>query len=956
MKKLAFSILIISSFCLLVQYSLSRETSESGYYEEEEKESAANKQMNSWWWARAYPEPGNINEKYYEGWLQAEAMKHPDSMSVYSGIRSAGSVNLFRGNWLPIGPNQNIGGRVLSVAVNPQNGDNVFIGTASGGIWKTTTGGAGSSAWQPVSTGFPVLGVASLIIHPTDPNIIYAGTGEVYRGDTSNIGFNVWKARGTYGIGILKSNNGGVSWSRVFSKNEADLFGIQMLKFDPSDPDIIYACTTDGLYRTTDAGASWIKIFDKIYVTDIVINSTNTNHLIVSIGNLTNSEKGIFRSSNGGTSWTKITSGLPSSFQGFIRLDNVSANANMIIASIGRSAGSLDELYRSTDFGISWSILSNSNHCEYQFWFAHDVAINPSNTNELIMGGVPLYRYDIAASDPTPVGGVHADIHDIEFDPSDHNIVYVACDGGMYKSSNGGISFSMINGGLQAVQFYASFAVSPSNPNIMIGGLQDNGVVRYNGSGWTAVAGGDGGPCAIHPTNNNIVLASNDARRVLRSTNGGLSFGTEVLESWAFSADSRTAFMAPVAISKSDPTIMYVASDNLHRSSSSGIAGSWNGYSAVSANSYIELQHKTGIALAVSPSNANKLYLSTSPFAQYDNDVNNLHVNTPPNIFRSTNGGSTFVNIKGTLPDRFVMDFAISPSNDDSVWIVLGGYGTSHVYVTGNGGSSWISKGLSLPDIPHNAIILDPGNPATIYVGNDLGIYMSPDNGNTWHDFNNGLWDATLVMDLAVTADKKLVAATHGKGAFISEMFAIGLPVTLSNFSATNEGEHNLLKWTSGAEENLLHFELQSSSNGSDFQTASIIPRKNANNGSSYSEKDIPVWKTEIMFYRLKIVDKDGQFSYSEIVRVQRSRSSGSVIVSNPFNTAIHITVKLKRSENITIALYDAAGKNLMKKTMPAVQGNNYFHLDKLEYLANGAYLLEVLLKDERITRKLVKK
>jgi photosystem II stability/assembly factor-like uncharacterized protein len=729
-----------------------------------------------------------------------------------------------------------------------------------------------------------------------------------------------------------------------------------MLKFNPSNPNIVYACTTDGLYRTTDAGTTWVNILNKIYVSDIAINPANTNQIVVAVGNLTNGDKGIYRSTDGGTNWNKITSGLPSSFQGFIRLDNVAASPGMIVASIGRSAGSLDELYRSLDFGNTWSILSNSNHCSYQFWFAHDIAINPSNTNHLIMGGVPLYSYNVSLTNPTSIGGVHADIHDIEFDPSNSNIVYVACDGGMYRSSNGGVSFSLTNGGLHAVQFYASFAVSPSNPSVMIGGLQDNGVVRYNGTGWTSVAGGDGGPCAFHPTNSNIVFASNDARRLLRSTNGGSSFSSEVLESWAFSADSRTAFMAPVAISKSNPAVMYVASDNLHRSTSSGIAGTWNGNTPGSATSFIEAQHKTGIALAVSATNSNKLYVSTSPFAQYDNDGNNLHINTPPNLFKSTNGGSAFVNIKGILPDRFVMDFAISPTNDDSVWIALGGYGTSHVYVTANGGSTWTSKGTALPDVPHNAILLDPNDPSVIYVGNDLGIYMSPDNGTTWHDFNTSLWDATLVMDLAVTANNKIVAATHGKGAFISDMYAAGLPVTMISFSGSDQGDFNLLKWNTSSENNVLQFELQSSDDGLDFKTVSTIPASNSPSGSAYTQKDAAVWKTQTIYYRLKILDTDGTVSYSGIITVQRLVSPDFLLVENPFSEALNITISNPQSTKIAMKLYDATGKQVAQKTLTASQGNNRIQFSEVKHFANGTYLLEVIVQGKRFTRKLVKK
>jgi len=368
---------------------------------------------------------------------------------------------------------------------------------------------------------------------------------------------------------------------------------------------------------------------------------------------------------------------LPASYEGFIRFDNVAISPNTVIATIGRDAGTTsNEIYRSTDFGANWTVLSNSNHCEYQFWFAHDVAIDPGNANHLVFGGVDLYNYNISTSSRTGVGGVHSDIHDVAFDPTNNNIVYVACDGGMYKSTNGGSSFSMINGGLQAVQFYASIAVSPTNGNIIVGGLQDNGVVRYNGTGWTSVAGGDGGPSVFHPTNGNIVLSSNDARRVLRSTNGGTSF-TEVLSSWAFAADSRTAFMAPLAVSKSNPLVVYSGSDNLHKSTNGGV--SWTGNNYSTANSYIEAQHKTAVALAVSPTDENKLYVSTSPFAQFDNDVNNLYVNNPPNLIKSTNGGTSFTNAKGTLPDRFVMDFAISSNSDDSVWVVLGGFGTSQI-------------------------------------------------------------------------------------------------------------------------------------------------------------------------------------------------------------------------------------------------------------------------------------
>src|SRR5688572_19292516 len=339
MKRTIISILILAGIVVAVMYCTNA-WPDTGFAEfemeeeEEEKGAAVEKQMSSFWWARAYPEPGDINDKFYKAWIQAENMRKPADQLYRTAV--------FGGNWIPIGPSQNIGGRILCIAVDPSNSNNLFAGSASGGIWKSTTGGTGTNGWQPVITRLPVLGVSSIIIHPTNSSIMYAGTGEVYRSDTSNIGFNVWKARGTYGVGVIKTTDGGLNWTQVFNRNMSGLFGVQMLKFDPLDGDIVYACTTDGLYRTQNGGATWNKILSKIYVSDIAIHPANTNQLVVAVGNLQNTDKGIYRSTDGGTTWTKITAGLPSSFAGFIRLDNVSAAANMIVASVGRSAGTGD--------------------------------------------------------------------------------------------------------------------------------------------------------------------------------------------------------------------------------------------------------------------------------------------------------------------------------------------------------------------------------------------------------------------------------------------------------------------------------------------------------------------------------------------------------------------------------------------------------------------------------------
>lgn len=912
--------------------------------EEEEKETGVAGQMMSWFTARAYPDPYYLNDKFAKGWEQAEAIRNQQLANRKGRLMS--------GVWNSIGPNTVIGGRILTIAIDPTNSNKLFAGSASGGIWKSTNGGA---LWSPVTTNLPVLGVSSIIIHPTNGNIIYAGTGEVYRIDSTsgtpnpgNTGFNVWKTRGTYGIGILKSIDGGATWAQVMNKSTSQLFAIQTLRFDPADANTVYACATDGLYRSTDAGSSWTKILNLTYISDVVINGSN---LVAAIGNLGNTVKGIYKSTDGGTSWAKITSGLPASFQGFIKMDCVSAVPNTIIASIGVSeASGVKELYRSTDFGTSWTALNNSTHTQWQYWSAHDVAINPFATDSLVFGGVKGFRFKISTAGISSALSIHDDVHDVQFDPVKRGTVYICGDGGIYKSTNGS-SFSAINNGLGATQFYASLGVSTTDPNFFVGGLQDNGQVYYNGTGWTTVSGvgGDGTACAVDPSNDNNVLVSRDARGVFKSTNGAAN-ASNTATYWGSVADSRTAFAAPLAYSKSSPSIVYLGSDNLHKSTDGG--GTWTNNSYSGAANYIDAQRKTAITLAVSPTNSNKVYASVSNFAQYDNDVDNLYVTGTPNVLKTTTGNTPFTSIKGSLPDRFVMDFAISKTYDDSVFIVLGGFGTSHVYVTGNGGTSWVAKGTGLPDVPFNAILFDPLNPKVIYAGGDLGVYASPDRGNTWYDFNNGFWDATQVVDLQATADNQLVAATHGKGVFKGALFSGILPVTIISFTGDATSAFNKIEWKTAQEVNVVRYEVERSTDGNNFQKIATI---RANNSFTYKYED-GASNAGSYYYRLKIIDNDGTYKYSDIIYLKRVSKSEPRVMNNPFQNDIRIQFSITQSSKGQINLYNAEGQLVRKESVYMTSGQFTHSMNNLSALPAGTYFVEAIVNNQRWKQKLLKK
>jgi photosystem II stability/assembly factor-like uncharacterized protein len=910
---------------------------------EKKEESGADRHLMMWFQSKGYPNPDNLGGRYAAAWEQFLEIRRRTAPKDYR-VQAA--------NWTSLGDVSNIGGRMLCISIDPNNSNNLWAGSASGGIWKSTNAGA---SWASVTTNLPVLGVSSILIDPSNSNVIYAGTGEVYRVDTSNTGFNVWKTRGTYGIGIIKSTNGGVSWSQVMTKTSNQLFGIQMLKFDPANSNTIYACATDGLYRSTNNGTSWSKILDKIYVSDVAVNPSNTDQIVAAIGNLVNNDKGIYRTTNGSSAsptWTKITSGLPATFMGYIRF--AQTGTSDLYASIGlNGTTSGNELYQSSNFGSTWTAKSNSNHCNYQHWFAHDAAINPNNDDQLLICGVSWYRYTSSTSTRTSVSTPgHADVHDIVYDPNVLNRVYVAHDGGISVSNDAGVNFSTINSGLRATQFYAVFGTHPTNPDVMIGGLQDNGVVRYNGSSWATVFGGDGGPSAI-ATNGSSVLASNDARGVRRSTTGVTGSFSSVLSSWAFSADDRTGFMAPVAISKSDNNYMYVATDNIHRSTDGG--STWTNPNYSTATAYIELQRKTAIALAVSPVNRDKIYVSTSNIAQ--NTTNDyLWVNGQPNVFKSTTPSTTpYTSIKGSLPDRFVMDFAISPTNDDSVFIALGGFGTSHIYVTGDGGATWAARGAGLPDVPFNALVFDPLNSKIIYAGCDFGVYVSSDRGQTWVDYNNGFWDATLVMDLQITADNKLVAATHGKGAFIGNLYSGGtLPAKLIDFSGINRGSYNQLTWIVTEEQNIDRYEIERSSDGINYQKVAAKLSVNSMTQKSYSLNDPAIGAAEY-YYRLKIVENDGSFTFSSVIYIRTAGKTKISVQNNPFRNEIIIRYNTTRVQKLSVGFYNSAGAIIKRQDYHVSAGSGVYTFFGFGNIPPGIYFLKAECDDLLQTFKLVK-
>lgn len=672
--------------------------------------------------------------------------------------------------WEAIGPH-NLAGRTLALAFDPVDPNIVWAGSASGGLWKTTTGGVGSSAWTLVPTGYPILSISSVLIDPADPDRMFLGTGEVYNYEAAGTGHATRTTRGVYGIGILRSLDGGATWDKSLDWSLNQEHGVWKVALDPQNSSTLWAATTEGVYKSTDGGNNWSLSHSVIMATDLEIDPGNPDIVVVACGNLGSTGHGIYRTTNGGTSWTKSTSGLPVVFGGKIQLDMHPGTSNILYASIGNSSTASSAytwLAKSVDSGATWSVVSTLDFTKYQGWYSHDVSMHPDDPNDLLCVGVDTYKstnggstlnqvsdwqnYYIGPRLPGDPEGlpdfVHADIHAIVRHPDNPDTVYFATDGGVFRTLDNGTTFQSLNGGYQTAQFYAGFSTSKTNANRSIGGLQDNASAMYSGStAWSVnLIGGDGSWSAFDPVDTTIVYGSYYYLGIAKSFDGGANwnFGFEPPD-----FNSVTAFIAPFVMAPTNPSRLYAGRNKILLSNTGGLSWSYgNGAAPLDGNN-------PAICMAISSLTSQRFYVATAPFSG------------SMGVFRSDNGGVSFTSIKTGLPDRYPGDLYVDPNNDDRVVISFLGFGSSHVFLTEDAGATWQDIGTGLPDMPTGAVAIDPLHPGHIYVGNDIGVWATTNEGASWLPLNDGFGDAIMVFDLnIVEPSRELRAVTHGRGVF----------------------------------------------------------------------------------------------------------------------------------------------------------------------------------------------
>ncbi|MFN0157201.1 MAG: FlgD immunoglobulin-like domain containing protein [Bacteroidota bacterium] len=680
--------------------------------------------------------------------------------------------------WTSIGPD-NVGGRVLAVAIDPMNPNTLWAGAASGGLWKSTTAGVGTSAWSIVNTGHPTLAVSSIAINPSNTNIMYIGTGEVgslyQRGQVGTPG-----ARTTYGMGVLKSTDGGVSWnitSLIFTFPQ--LAAVQKVLLNPSNPNTIYAITTEGTYKSTNAASTWSLIHTPLMGMDIVINPSDTTILYAVYGQRNSTvDPGIYKTTNAGATWTLLAGGLPTTNFGRTSLALSPSSPNTVYAGIANASTSqIIGLYRTTNAGTSWTQMSTTNYVSSQGWYDNVIAVHPTNAATVLASGLDIYKSTTNGSSLTrksfwsqgydgvvPAGGpegpasyAHADHHAITYHPTDPNIVYFGCDGGIFISTDGGETFDGRNGGFATTQFYNGLAAAETDEFITLGGLQDNGTVKYTGGlSWDKTYGGDGGWCAIDPTNANIMYEEYVYLAISKTTNGGASwFG---LTNGLATGSTNANFIAPFVISPSHSNILYAGARVVYKTTNGGT--NW-----FATNGGVNFNGTPVACIGVSHKNPDTLIAGTGSGT----------VGAAFQIFRSTNGGTSWTNVTGSMPNRYPTDISFDPNSSTIAYITFSGYGASHVFKSTDAGATWNDITANLPDVPTQSIVVDPLFANTMFVGTDLGVYRTLDGGTSWHVFDTGMPPA-MVLDLVISNPaRSLRAATFGNGVYERSLPPSGL-------------------------------------------------------------------------------------------------------------------------------------------------------------------------------------
>ncbi len=635
--------------------------------------------------------------------------------------------------WTERGPG-NIGGRTRAVVVHPKNKNIWWAGAVGGGVWKTEDAGA---HWRPVTDDMPVISVCTIAVCDSLPNVLYAGTGE---------GFGNYDR--VIGDGIFKSTDGGESWTQLTATaGNYDFRYVNRLVVHPFHPDTVLAATNAGVFRSLDGGATWEQVLDAGgRVLQLIANPKNFNTLFAAVN-----AKGIYKSRNLGQTWQYVSEEIQNHKR--IEMAIAPSDTNVLYAAAVNDNSGLGGFYQSTDAGESWTNLGTyPNWLGKQGWYDNALAVHPFRSDVVFVGGIDLYQVQVKSGSMTATqisswwGGnglpyVHADQHAITPIPrADSTFALIAGnDGGIFYSADGGVNWEARNNQYSVTQYYDA-ARHPFLEQY-IGGTQDNGTsispVNSNGaSNWQHVIGGDGFDCAWDYFDPYNVYGTLYDSRIFKSTDGGNTF-----QSINNGLPESNIFHTPLEMDPFNPDKLFTISESNKIYITYNGGQSWKGFP-------VDLNGASLVKISVSRADSSVVWIaSTSAYINVSQD-----------------GGKTFQKAAtpSNSPQGYVLNIATNPMDSASAIVTFGVSGFGKVFRTRDFGQTWEDLTNNLPDVPVHCALYMPYDTTQIWLGTDIGLFISTDNGQTWQ-FASGSLPAVSIRRLKIY-NKEIIAATHGRG------------------------------------------------------------------------------------------------------------------------------------------------------------------------------------------------